>query len=68
MLALVWRRVDDVLRFVYVLIALVGKPLAKFGRLGEYDRSHAPKPLLYYVAYPLLFPYWLFEPTVAPWP
>ena len=98
-----WRRVDDVLRFVYVLIApavmvvlaklvpitgivistgvatiialtgssqwiravatirFVGKPLAKFGRLGEYYRAHPPKPLLYYVAYPLLFPYWLFN-------
>jgi hypothetical protein len=99
----VWRRVDDVLRFAYVLIApavmvalaklvpitgivistgiatiialtgssqwirtvatikIVGKPLAKFARLGEYYRTHPPKPLLYYVAYPLLFPYWLFN-------
>lgn len=103
MLALVWRRVDDVLRFVYVLIApavmvvlakllpitgivistgiatiialtgssqwirtvaplkIVGKPLAKFARLGEYYRGHPPKPLLYYIAYPLLFPFWLFN-------
>ena len=91
------RRVDDVLRFIYVLLApammvalgyvvpiggivistgiataialagsdgyvrrvqgitLIGKPLAKLGRLGEYYREHPPKPLLYYVFYPLLF-------------
>jgi hypothetical protein len=101
----VWRRVDDVLRFVYVLFApvmivsigkfvpiggimistgiatvialagstkwittvrtipILGRPLANFGRLGEYYRVHAPKPLLYYIAYPLLFPYWLFKGT-----
>ena len=98
-----WGRVDDVLRFVYVLLApammvalgfvvpiggivistgiataialagsetyvrrvqgikMLGKPLAKLGRLGEYYRQHPPKPLLYYVLYPLLFPYWLFK-------
>lgn len=97
------RRVDDVLRFIYVLLApammvalgyvvpiggivistgiataialagsdgyvrrvqgitLIGKPLAKLGRLGEYYREHPPKPLLYYVFYPLLFPYWLWK-------
>ncbi len=42
-------------------IRFVGAGLAKFGRLGEYYRAHPPKPLLYYVAYPLLFPYWLFN-------
>lgn len=98
-----WGRVDDVLRFVYVLLApammvalghivpiggivistgiataialtgsetyvrrvqgvrLIGRPLAKLGRLGEYYREHPPKPLLYYVFYPLLFPYWLVK-------
>jgi len=101
----VWRRVDDVFRFVYVLLAPVmivalgkvvpvggilistgiatviamtgstrwitmvatirflGKPLAKFGKLGEYYRVHTPAPLVYYVLYPLLFPYWLFKRT-----
>jgi hypothetical protein len=101
----VWRRVDDVLRFLYVLLApavivvlskvvpivgilistgvatvialsgstrwikfvstirFVGRPLAKFGRLGEYYRVHAPKPLIYYVLYPLLAPYWLINRT-----
>lgn len=100
-----WRRVDDVFRFVYVLFApvmivslgkfvpiggimistgiatvialtgstkwittvrtipILGRPLANFGRLGEYYRVHAPKPLLYYIAYPLLFPYWLIKAT-----
>ena len=42
-------------------IKLLGKPLAKLGRLGEYYREHPPKPLLYYVFYPLLFPYWLWK-------
>lgn len=42
-------------------IKLIGKPLAKLGRLGEYYREHPPKPLLYYVFYPLLFPYWLIK-------
>lgn len=27
-----------------------------------YYRAHPPKPFLYYVFYPLLFPYWLVEP------
>lgn len=40
---------------------LIGKPLAKFGKLGEYYRVHTPRPLLYYVLFPLLFPYWLFK-------
>ena len=42
-------------------IKLIGKPLAKLGRLGEYYREHPPKPLIYYVLYPLLFPYWLIK-------
>lgn len=98
-----WRQIDDVLRFGYVLIApaiivvlggllpitgmvlttgiatvialvgsqawvdrvslvqWVGKPLAKFGQLGEYYREHPPKPLPYYVLYPLFAPYWLLK-------
>jgi hypothetical protein len=28
-------------------------------RFDEYYRQHPPKPFLYYVFYPLLFPYWL---------
>ncbi|MBL0214400.1 MAG: hypothetical protein IPQ07_10985 [Myxococcales bacterium] len=100
-----WRRVDDVLRFIYVLLSpamivalgmvvpiggimisaglataialtgstqwilrvstlkLIGKPLAKFAKLGEYYRVHTPRPLLYYVLFPVLFPYWLFKRT-----
>jgi len=98
-----WRRIDHVMRFAYVLlcpvmiaaltallpvtgiminallatvialagserwvartqnIKLVGRPLAKFGRLGEYYRANPPKPLLYYVLYPLFAPYWLLK-------
>jgi hypothetical protein len=44
-------------------IKLVGRPLANMARLGEYYRVHPPKPLLYYVFYPLLFPYWLVKKT-----
>src|SRR5258708_113640 len=31
------------------------KPLA----FEDYYRTHAPRPFVYYVFYPLLFPYWL---------
>lgn len=42
-------------------IPVIGRPLSKIGRLGEYYREHPPKPLLYYVLYPLFAPYWLFK-------
>jgi len=42
-------------------IPVVGGPLAKFAALGEYYEEHKPKPLLYYVLYPALFPYWLIK-------
>lgn len=42
-------------------IPVVGRPLSKIGRLGEYYREHPPKPLVYYVLYPLFAPYWLFK-------
>ena len=29
-------------------------------RFEDYYRTHRPRPFLYYVLYPLLFPYWLF--------
>src|SRR5262245_5086661 len=41
-------------------LPLVGRVLGGFGRLGEYYAEHPPRPLLYYVLYPALFPYWLF--------
>ncbi|HUS64517.1 MAG TPA: hypothetical protein VMZ28_08240 [Kofleriaceae bacterium] len=37
--------------------ALVGRQL----QLEEYYRGRPPRPFLYYVLYPLLFPYWLFN-------
>ncbi len=37
--------------------------LGKFLRFEEYYRTHPPKPLAYYVFYPLLFPYWLIVPA-----
>jgi hypothetical protein len=42
-------------------IPVVGRPLAKFAALGEYYDEHPPKPLLYYIFYPALFPYWLIK-------
>lgn len=39
-----------------LLAKLLRRPLA----FQEYYRLHPPKPFLYYVFYPLLFPYWLW--------
>ena len=41
-------------------IRFVGGFLGKLAALGDYYREHPPKPLLYYIFYPVLFPYWLF--------
>jgi hypothetical protein len=98
----VWRTVDLVVRFLYVLIAplvlvicaalfpitgtlisaalatlvamfgadrwrasveripLVGRALGGMSRLGELYAEHPPKPLVYYVFYPLLLPVIVF--------
>lgn len=40
---------------------IVGRVVGGMGRLGDYYREHPPKPLVYYIAYPLLFPYWIFN-------
>ncbi|MDQ3367274.1 MAG: hypothetical protein M3680_17770, partial [Myxococcota bacterium] len=40
---------------------MVGGFLARFASLGEYYEQHPPKPLIYYVLYPLLAPYWLIK-------
>lgn len=48
-----WR--DSVTR-----IPVLGRPLASFSGLGEYYAETPPKPLLYYLLYPALVPYWLF--------
>lgn len=37
------------------------RPLARALRLEAYYRMHPPRPFLYYVFYPLLFPYWLLH-------
>lgn len=36
--------------------------LGKFLDFEAYYRAHPPRPFLYYVFYPLLFPYWLIVP------
>ncbi|HTJ47756.1 MAG TPA: hypothetical protein VL463_36920 [Kofleriaceae bacterium] len=41
-------------------IPLVGRALGKMTRLGDYYREHPPRHVVYYIFYPLLFPYWLF--------
>jgi len=39
---------------------VLGKLFGGMTKLGAYYDEHPPKPLLYYIAYPILFPYWLF--------
>ena len=41
-------------------IPVLGRPLASFGSLGEYYADSPPKPLLYYLLYPALFPFLVF--------
>ena len=41
-------------------IPVLGGPLANMANLGDYYAEHHPRPLVYYVLYPLLAPYWLF--------
>lgn len=98
MLDAMWRAIDLVLRFVFVvaapimlvplavvfpitgtlvgagiatLVALigtdrikripyVGRVLGGMGKLGDFYREHPPKPLVYYIFYPLLLPVILF--------
>lgn len=43
------------IRKVPILTRVLGRAL----RFEAYYREHAPKPFLYYVFFPLLFPYWL---------
>lgn len=44
-------------------IPVAGRVLRGFARLGVFYDEHPPKPLVYYLAYPLLFPYWLANAT-----
>lgn len=40
-------------------VPILGRVLGRALRFEAYYREHAPKPFLYYVFFPLLFPYWL---------
>lgn len=42
-------------------VPVLGKFLGNMARVGEYYADNPPKPLIYYIAYPLLFPYWLIK-------
>jgi hypothetical protein len=42
-------------------VPLLAKLLANELKFESYYREHPPRPFLYYVAYPLLFPYWLIN-------
>lgn len=77
-----WRRVDLVLRCVYValvpivlallsqrmpvggvlgavVIGSVAPAIGARGRLGAFYEAEPPKPVIYYILYLALFPYWL---------
>jgi hypothetical protein len=41
-------------------IPVLGRVLGGMGRLGDFYRDHPPKPLVYYIFYPLLLPVILF--------
>lgn len=52
--------------FIAETLRRLGRRFGPFGKLltsqlafEEYYREHPPRPFLYYVLYPLLFPYWL---------
>jgi hypothetical protein len=42
-------------------IPVLGRVLGGMGRLGAFYREHPPKPLVYYILYPLLLPVILFR-------
>lgn len=42
---------------------LLGKVLGAQLRFEEFYKEHPPKPFVYYLFYPLLFPYWLSQPV-----
>ena len=44
-------------------LRVIGRPLANLASLGDFYREHPPKPLVYYVFYPVLIPYWLIAPV-----
>src|SRR5512135_2493471 len=48
-----WRARVETLRYL-------GRPLGGFGRIGEFYARFPPKPLVYYILYPLLLPVVLF--------
>jgi hypothetical protein len=50
------------LRRLSVRSRLVAMALSGQLEFDAYYRAHPPRPFLYYVFYPLLFPYWLVQP------
>jgi hypothetical protein len=53
----------EALRRVSQKSKLVSKALSSQLAFEAHYRAHRPRPFLYYVFYPLLFPYWLAVPT-----
>lgn len=51
---------SDVWRAKVESVRYVGRFLGGMGKLGDFYRQHPPKPLVYYVLYPLLLPVVLF--------
>src|SRR5258708_6596932 len=49
----------NVLRSAGKRVPLLGKALGGALKFEQYYRLHPPKPFVYYMFYPLLFPYWL---------
>jgi len=58
-LALVVFFVAEAARSLAARSKLAALVLSSQLQFDEYYRAHPPRPFLYYVAYPLLFPYWL---------
>jgi hypothetical protein len=59
-LALAFFAAGPLLRPLIAKRPWVGKPLKKFLKFEAYYREHPPRMFVYYLFYPLLFPYWLF--------
>lgn len=60
-LALVVFFAGEWIRRVSTKLGVLGKLLKRQLMFEEYYRTHAPRPFVYYVFYPLLFPYWLIN-------
>jgi hypothetical protein len=60
-LALVVFFAGETVRRLSTKVGIIGKALKKQLEFEEYYRSHKPRPFIYYVFYPVLFPYWLLN-------